>query len=68
MSKVKLHNITESDLESLIKIVSQLPVGSKFEDDFVVLERDDPFTFIINVKSDNSNDDSSESIESILFG
>ena len=36
-------NITEADFESLVKIVSQLPVGSKFEDNFLLVERLDPY-------------------------
>lgn len=61
-------NITESDFESLVKIVSQLPVGGKFEDSFLLVERLDPYHFIINVKADREYKDESESIESVLFG
>ena len=62
-------NITEADFESLVKIVSQLPVGSKFEDNFLLVERLDSYHFIINVKADREEyKDESESIESVLFG
>lgn len=62
-------NITESDFESLVKIVSQLPIGGKFEDNFLLVERLDPYHFIINVKADREEyKDESESIESVLFG
>lgn len=62
-------NINETDFESLVKIASQFPVGSKFEDNFLLIERLDPYHFIINVKADREEyKDESESIESVLFG
>lgn len=55
-------------MEVFFKVVSQMPVGGKYEDDFLTLERDDPFTFIISVKGNRKNGDKhSESIDSVLF-
>lgn len=66
----KLSNVTESDMESLMKIVSQMPVGAKYEDKYITIERDDPFTFVINVKGkkESKKDEHSQSIDSVLFG